>query len=74
MSSVLNLLHSSTNQELLEKYLRNQGSHYSIKNMDNFCYAMHCMHCSMPKSNSQAKAMSISQKIESVPSAIVELR
>ena len=33
---MFNPLHSSTNQELFEKHLCNQNSHY--ENTDNFCY------------------------------------
>ena len=33
---MFNPLHSSTNQELFEKHLCNQNSHY--ENMDSFCF------------------------------------
>ena len=40
---MLNLLHSSTNQELFEKQLCILGSHY--KNANDFCYTKEAIMC-----------------------------
>ena len=60
MYSMFNLLHSSANQELFEKHLCDQGSHYEKH--------------SMPKGTSWAEATSNSEIFKPVALAVIELR
>ena len=48
LSAMFNLLHSNMNQELFDKHLCNQGSHYKKHRQfgrDDFCYAKEAITC-----------------------------
>ena len=72
---MFNSSQSSTNQELFEMHLCNQGIHYEkYGRFSLHKVSMHCMYCGMPKGTSQAKATSSTAKIEPVYLAFISLK